>query len=366
MDDSTFTDVSNITDGPCDVDTHPNLRLAFISFGSVISVVGCACNLLLLVVFLVKSSSNPFQTFLAFLDFMLCFLFITCFGALTFSVTFRIEWLYMTVKDYNVHLLIASRMVQLCIPYILIANTAFRLASITGQARQTRSRNLQVTVLIIATIVVLLRLPGYFFIQVMDLPNCDLFESRILSGKEMDPTIARMYTISDVFIQFLHLFVSFVILCVLNCVVVQKLRTSHRRARRQSSCPTVLHTTKRNAAEEEERREHKRLRCAVKTTIVIISSYLACNSVNFVLYCIEMFNSSLTQDEDGNFNVFYVMASDLGTNLFVLSSTIRIFVYYKYNPEIRVQIQSVTALNCLLGAQKKDSGKSEPLIAVSL
>ncbi|KIH67935.1 hypothetical protein ANCDUO_01734, partial [Ancylostoma duodenale] len=144
------------------------------------------------------------------------------------------------------------------------------------------------------------------------------------------------------------------------------LRTSHRRARRQSSCPTVLHTTKRNAAEEEERREHKRLRCAVKTTIVIISSYLACNSVNFVLYCIEMFNSSLTQDEDGNFNVFYVMASDLGTNLFVLSSTIRIFVYYKYNPEIRVQIQSVTAANCLLGAQKKDSGKGEPLIAVSL
>lgn len=43
-------------------------------------------------------------------------------------------------------------------------------------------------------------------------------------------------------LQFLHLFVSFVILCVLNCVVVQKLRSSHRRARRQSSCPTVLHT----------------------------------------------------------------------------------------------------------------------------
>ncbi|KHJ95132.1 hypothetical protein OESDEN_04930, partial [Oesophagostomum dentatum] len=124
--------------------------------------------------------------------------------------------------------------------------------------------------------------------------------------------------------------------------------------------------TKRNAAEEEERREHKRLRCAVKTTIVIISSYLACNSVNFVLYCIEMFNSKLTQDEDGNFNVFYVLASDLGTNLFVLSSTIRIFVYYKYNPQIRLQIQSVTALNCLLPSKKKDSGKGEPLIAVSL
>ncbi|KAE9415346.1 hypothetical protein Angca_000570, partial [Angiostrongylus cantonensis] len=143
---------------------------------------------------------------------------------------------------------------------------------------------------------------------------------------------------------FLHLFVSFVILCVLNCIVVKKLHSSHRRARRQSACPAIMHAAKQNAAEEEERREYKRLRCAVKTTIVIISSYLACNSVNFVLYCIEMFNTHLTQDEDGNFNVFYVLASDLGTNLFVLSSTIRIFVYYKYNPAIRVQIQSVTAL----------------------
>uniref|UniRef100_A0A0K0D8Y1 G_PROTEIN_RECEP_F1_2 domain-containing protein n=1 Tax=Angiostrongylus cantonensis TaxID=6313 RepID=A0A0K0D8Y1_ANGCA len=41
------------------------------------------------------------------------------------------------------------------------------------------------------------------------------------------------------------------------------------------------------------------------------------------------------------------LASDLGTNLFVLSSTIRIFVYYKYNPAIRVQIQSVTALSLI-------------------
>ncbi|VDM79452.1 unnamed protein product, partial [Strongylus vulgaris] len=330
-------------------------------FGSVISVVGCACNLLLLFVFLVKGSNNPFQTFLAFLDFMLCFLFITCFGALKISVTFRIEWIYMAVTTYNVHMLIASRIVQLCIPYILIANTAYRLASITGRDRQTGNRKLQAIVLMIATIVVVLRFPGYFFIQVVDLPNCDLFESRVLSGKEMDPGISGIYRTSDVFIQFLHLFVSFVILCVLNCVVLQKLRSSHRRARRQSSCPSVMHTflqlqTKRNAAEEEERREHKRLRCAVKTTIVIISSYLACNSVKERSF----------QDKDGNFNVFYVLASDLGTNLFVLSSTIRIFVYYKYNPQIRQQIQGVTALNCLLRTKKKDSVKNEPLIAVSL
>lgn len=72
------------------------------------------------------------------------------------------------------------------------------------------------------------------------------------------------------------------------------------------------------------------------------------------------------QDEDGNFNVFYVLASDLGTNLFVLSSTIRIFVYYKYNPAIRVQIQSVTALSCFWGDKENYDKNNEPLVPVSL
>lgn len=55
--------------------------------------------------------------------------------------------------------------------------------------------------LIIAAIVVSLRLPGYFFIEVVKLPNCDFFESRILSVKDRDPELTRMYRISDVFIQ---------------------------------------------------------------------------------------------------------------------------------------------------------------------
>ncbi|KAK6041370.1 hypothetical protein COOONC_21125 [Cooperia oncophora] len=207
-------------------------------FGSLISAVGCACNLLLLFLFLMKSFSNPAQTFLAFLDFMLCFLFIACFGALSLSVTFRIEWLYTLIKNNNVYMLIVSRIVQLCIPYTLIANTAFRLASINQRSRPVKqSGNLRITVFIIATTAVLLRLPGYFFIEVVELPHCDFFESRVLSGKVMDPLVAKMYTISDVIIQFLHLFVSFIILCVLNCIVVRKMRTTYDRARSQSLCP---------------------------------------------------------------------------------------------------------------------------------
>ena len=43
-------------------------------------------------------------------------------------------------------------------------------------------------------------------------------------------------------LQFIHFFVSFVILCLLNYIIVNKLRQCHRRARRQSACASVTFT----------------------------------------------------------------------------------------------------------------------------
>lgn len=51
------------------------------------------------------------------------------------------------------------------------------------------------------------------------------------------------------------------------------------------------------------------------------------------------------QDETGdNFNWIYVMLGDFVSILFVVSSTIRLFIYYKYNAEIRGQIESIGCL----------------------
>uniref|UniRef100_A0A183UZ85 G_PROTEIN_RECEP_F1_2 domain-containing protein n=1 Tax=Toxocara canis TaxID=6265 RepID=A0A183UZ85_TOXCA len=148
--------------------------------------------------------------------------------------------------------------------------------------------------------------------------------------------------------QFLHIIASFLILTVLNAIIVDKLREYHRAARRQSALisPRLLYESHDIvSAREEVRRERQRLRIAIKTTVVIISTYLACNSLHFCLFIIEQFDPSWLLDETGDdFNWIYVMLGDFVSILFVVSSTIRLFIYYKYNVEIREQIESISCL----------------------
>ena len=51
--------------------------------------------------------------------------------------------------------------------------------------------------------------------------------------------------------------------------------------------------TARSPFDDEARKEAKRLRAAIHTTFVVISAYLACNSLNFLLYLVENLNKDL-------------------------------------------------------------------------
>ncbi|CAI2356922.1 unnamed protein product [Caenorhabditis sp. 36 PRJEB53466] len=188
-----------------------------------------------------------------------------------------------------------------------------------------------------------------FFIDVDE--NCDFFHRKWLSSHQEEQ--AKWTTFENV-LTFFHTFVSFVLLCALNIVVVAKLRVQHRKTRRQSTSPAQLFssTTSRIQAAQEIREQQHRLRCAVKTTVVIISAYLACNLVNFVLYILETFRRSWILDSNGAFQPFYVIISDLGSNLFVFSSTIRIFIYYKYNAEIKKLIKDIWVVNYVIQQAK--------------
>ncbi|CAI4231041.1 unnamed protein product [Auanema sp. JU1783] len=330
----------------CDQEPHPLIRSIFISCGTVVAIVGCFANLLLVYVF--SSSTrrvSPFQIYLSTLDFLFCLLFIICFAALRFSQMFHIEWLYIFLKNNSVSLYILSRIVQLEIPYVLIANTADRL-KFFDFARNRRMFQIGV---IIATqlVATFVRVPGYFAMEVTDIPGCELFTSKILTAVELSEELIDVYVCFDLVVQFFHLFVSFIILCVLNVIVVMKLHSSHKRAAKGNTHMNIIYS-KQEDRDEEQKKEQKRYRFAVHATIWIISSYLACNSVNFILYLIEMFDKSSIQDNVGNFNVWYVLFSDIGSILFILSSTIRLFILYRYNLDVREEIRAVVGL----GSQK--------------
>ncbi|UMM41401.1 hypothetical protein L5515_017683 [Caenorhabditis briggsae] len=360
------------------------LRIAFISIGSCLSILGCASNGILLFMFLSKTEkSYPFQTFLAFLDFMLCALYIHSFGLLSISVEYKIPFLYDFVMDTNVMSLVMSRVVQLSIPYTLIANSLEKLTMILGYDCESRF-SLYVRIGIIMTLfgtMTALRLNCFkmFFIHVE--PLCEYFHRKWLSSDAEEVIRWKDFEHN---LTFVHTIFSFLLLLFCNIYVVYKLRTQHRRTRRQSTSPAQLFSvyfrnflgsksitvltpvgnsttqtlenrssSARNQAALEIREQQFKIKCATETTAVIISAYLVCNLCNFVLYIIENFKSEIILDGNGGFKPWYVISCDVGSNMFVFSSAVRIFIYYKYNREIKVLIKNTPLMRYARG----DGGK---------
>lgn len=98
--------------------------------------------------------------------------------------------------------------------------------------------------------------------------------------------------------------------------------------------------------EQQLKLEKAQVRRAIRTMVVIITSYLACNSMHVCLYSLEMFWPNILMVENGSaFHWYYVLSSDLVSILFMVSSAIRIFIYYKYNADTRNQIRDVLGWN---------------------
>ncbi|KAK0396279.1 hypothetical protein QR680_001653 [Steinernema hermaphroditum] len=279
----------------CEIDSFPTLRVAFVSFGTVLSFIGTVCNGLLLFVFIKRAPERTtlYHAVLAVLDLLLCLLYIFVFSFNRFAVTFRIESLYYFAWRTNVFMFTSSRMVQCAIPYVLIASTAERLALVSGRKYMTTSETGRMLVVItMLAVIIAVRFPGMFAMRVLTDNKCDLFMSKMLVGTDL---VQRLeYRLFDFIVQFLHIFASFVILLILNIVIVKKLRECHQAVRRQSNMMGLVLQLK-TSIEDEERKEKSKVRSAVRTTVVLISSYLACNSLHFCLYIMEMFNGIVLQ-----------------------------------------------------------------------
>jgi hypothetical protein len=103
-----------------------------------------------------------------------------------------------------------------------------------------------------------------------------------------------------------------------------------------------------NQLEQQLKLEKAQVRRAIRTMVVIITSYLACNSLHVCLYSLEMFWPNFLVIEDTQvFQWYYVLCSDMVSILFMVSSMIRLYIYYKYNADTRNEILDT------LGCHKK-------------
>lgn len=119
-----------------------DVRFPIITSATMLALFGCCANLLLCYVFMCKSStigtskyahSNLYLAVLAVLDFLLCVVYVLLFGVKNISAYIQWEAVFLFVWSYKILVFAISRMIQLAIPYILVAATTERFIWVVGR-----------------------------------------------------------------------------------------------------------------------------------------------------------------------------------------------------------------------------------------
>ncbi len=119
-----------------------DIRFPIITVATLLALFGCGANLLLLYIFAWRPTavegakyahSNLYLAVLALLDFLLCVVYVMLFGVKNISANLEIEAVFLFVWSYKIYVFALSRMIQLAIPYILVAATTERFIWVSGQ-----------------------------------------------------------------------------------------------------------------------------------------------------------------------------------------------------------------------------------------
>ncbi len=86
----------------------------------------------------------------------------------------------------------------------------------------------------------------------------------------------------------------------------------------------------------ETRQKRRCLKSATKTMVVIVTSYLICNSLSLVLTFWE--NISPETLKSKNFK-FYTLGGDVVSLLTAINASWKLVIYYTCNPKIRKEVQ---------------------------
>lgn len=149
----------------------------------------------------------------------------------------------------------------------------------------------------------------------------------------------------------------FVVLVVTNIIIVRRLAASSKKDatnRKDSVTPpsklTITSDGTLMPSTPIRRPSHKlsfsrirmpvAVRNAVITTVAIVASYLYCNSLHLILTVLERTKSSLLDDAEDptKASTFYTLFGDTVSALYMITSTIRILIYCKCNPLIKVHV----------------------------
>jgi len=104
---------------------------------------------------------------------------------------------------------------------------------------------------------------------------------------------------------------------------------------------SLLSRPRRNSA------RRTQMRNAIYTMVAIVISYLVCSSLHLILTILEWGDSPLLQHptDPTASSTFYIVFSDVVSFLYMFTSTIRILIYAKCNPDIRDELKRVCCIH---------------------
>uniref|UniRef100_A0A1I7RP01 G_PROTEIN_RECEP_F1_2 domain-containing protein n=1 Tax=Bursaphelenchus xylophilus TaxID=6326 RepID=A0A1I7RP01_BURXY len=331
-------------------------RFLFVSIASSLAVLGAAANLLLAYIFTFKTKKNTpptlYPTALALMDAALCILYFLCFGVDVFMLYLRIESLFIIYHLYIVPAFVMVKIVQLIIPYLLIFVTMERYAWISKHcfSEWLFSRVGRISNLVLCLVLGgLIRLPPAFALTVESYPEClDFFRTLAVDYRRWAKE-TEWYNFYDLhLIGILQIFIPFIVLVVLNCIILRRLLTTDQENIKK--VPPIyidgISSGSSRASFKVLRMTIKRptmspaVRHAVYTTVIIVTSYLICSGLHLLLTFMEKTDAAILKSDDDptKASIFYTIFGDMISFLYMFTSAIRIFIYCKCNPTVRENV----------------------------
>ncbi|TKR60516.1 hypothetical protein L596_027752 [Steinernema carpocapsae] len=331
-------------------------RFLFVMLASGIAGIGIICNLLLVKIFLSKRCPNTPPTVfpLAVLDCHICILYVLLFGVDVAMIYLKLESLFVIYHAFIIPAFVLTKICQLAIPYMLIFATLERYVWISTKTRQTclfSVKGRKISVFLCLFLCFCLRIPTFWSLKVAKFDLChDFFRSLAVAPEDwaMESKVWEFYDFQ--LITFIQTFLPFVILVSSNIVIVRRFAIIQR-ANKCLQVHIVFSETMRRRSwiaqipSLTRRKMSRPVKNAVYTMLVIVSSYLVCNSLHMILTVLEKFDSDLlkTADDPTKASIFYTVFGDTVSCLYMFTSAIRIVIYCKCNPAICQHLMTTLA-----------------------
>lgn len=300
--------------------------------GTTICVIGIGFNIALLQVLFQRKLRTSYLIYLAVLAIMDILILITYILVPVVGVLYEYYESYFLYRFWHSvvkYFYTLSRIVTLASTYLVLACTVERyweVLQLHSPSAKTRGmtqshRYVRIACVVLGTIV--FRFCVLFELKIVENPDC----YGTLSYVALDRTeLVKEYFYSEIYsfwiVHVVQVFFPFPLLIVLNVLIIFGWRSVLKNRRKQSV---------------EMKRLMERSQSARKMMISIVTSYLACNTLQMIITCWEHISMEFLEEHRD----FYAFASDVVTLLTAINASSRLPIYYHSNSTIRSAIREL-------------------------